>query len=275
MPYLYQSTHVANLPSIKQHGLAPLVKRPAGIAQGATARDRAANEESKREGQVLRLLFTCFMRGIPVERVVADSGADIALAPVTITGAIDYSFPQAPGRTDIIELDRTTDDYLKRYCERLGAPDPEQRQFLRENKIDTIVKFRDKFCTLARAFESVMPQHFITRLALRYTRTYYDAEFRITSENIYFFRDADFAKGYAGYAHSIANGVVENLAILRVDEVHCGELKPDSAQGSAWTSKNVVPAEHIAYTTGIPVPTAVSGEVFKDGYWNRLSKYTG
>lgn len=273
MPYLYQSTHVLNLPSIKQHGLAPLKLRPAGIAQGATARDRAENEATKLEDKILSLLYTCFKKGYSIERVIANPGAEIALKEVTITGNIEY--PDAiPVRMDIQDLDATTEAYLNDYWKLLGDPVPGQSALLKTLGMDSPVEFKKKFRTPARAFQAVMPRHFITQLAIRYIRTYYDAEFRITSEHIYFFKDAHFSKGYAGYAKIIAGSVMANVAILRVDQDHCGELKPDSAQADALTSKNTkIPAEHIAYAIGIPVPTVVSGEIFRDGYWNRLSKY--
>jgi hypothetical protein len=270
MTYYYQVTNTRNLASIKLHGLAPRVKRPAGLAQGATAQDRTSSENGKIESFIREFLYKILEQGHSIEKILATPAPELTFDAPLITGEIDYSTTPLT-RKDNLWLDEDSEKYLTAYCKSLGkgALSPLD---LRLHKLDSYTNYKKSYPTLARAFVAVNREHFITRLATRHVRTYYDIEFKVSGENIYFFDQKNMTTNYGGYAKTIGGSLYENLAMLRVNERHLGELRPDSAQGDAKTSQNVVPSEYIDFVVGASLRDVTTGALFNSHEWTPLWK---
>ncbi|AMB87656.1 hypothetical protein AWM79_21140 [Pseudomonas agarici] len=269
MSFYYQVTNVKNLFSIKLYGLAPRVNRPAGLAQGATAQDRTASEAGKVESFVREFLFKILKDGHSIESILQAANPGIILEPPLITGEIDYS-TTPPTRIDNLWLDANSQEYIERYCKLLGKGTVNKSSF-KALKLDTYTNYKKAYASLARAFIAINPDHFLTQLAIRHVRTYYEIEFMVAGTNIYFFDQQNMIINYGGYVKTIGGGLYEKMALLRVHQSNLGKLYPDSAQGNAVTSKNSVPATAIEFIIGASLESVNTGTIFNNGEWHALS----
>ncbi|MGY2167648.1 hypothetical protein [Pseudomonas gingeri] len=270
MSFYYQVTNVKNLFNIKLYGLAPRVSRPASLAQGATAQDRTASEAGKVESFVREFLFKVLQEGYSIESILQTPNPGIELEPPLITGEIDYS-TTPPTRIDNLWLDANSQEYIERYCKSLGKATVNKSSF-KALKLDTYTNYKKAYASLARAFIAINPEHFLTHLAIRHVRTYYEIEFMVAGTNIYFFDQQNMTINYGGYVKTIGGGLYEKMALLRVHQSSLGKLYPDSAQGNAVTSKNTVPATDIDFIIGASLESITTGVAFNSGEWSTLSK---
>jgi hypothetical protein len=276
MPYMYHATSKANLSSIKAHGLAPAIKRPASIALGATQSKRQKSEEDQRWARFRYLLGKLVYKQYRLDQVLPHSGSAIKIEfskkDFSVIDEIPYvdGHPEKiPGRHGAIAADKELEDILSEYANELELKGVHADVALENRQARSIELRKIKEISLSKYSD-----HFLFKLSYEFEKLTEDIEEAITRERLYFFNEDNFSKGYDSYVKHIASGDHTKIAILRVDAANVINPMFDTAQGNAATTKESIATNLISFKVDATVSDVVSKQAFSDNSpWQQLNAY--
>ena len=282
MEYLYHVTNKGNLTSIKEHGFAPLCRRPSGTIPGATEQDKRDAGNKILEQCCKSFFFHLYMKDITFSQITALPGNELPSPAMAFTGEVTGSGASATNVDKLKLVSLETEAYtnylahLNRQLTTAGTPSSSSSSSRANTTRKSLSVFKETWYPSIDSFIAKDTNHFILHFARFYQASYYRAEEMVTIQHIYLFNEAHYKTNYGTYADKTSKGNIAQVATLRILKERFGtNIYDDPGQGNGLISKLTIPAADISFVCGLTVSdvmNSILGTHWLDGQpWQPLS----